>query len=132
MLLSSLPPRRRHAHPHTCYFVYSTLLPHGPWPSITRVHTVRYVHATYSYSNIFEAIKDSLYKFFKKFCYPNIAQGSAVLAIVFLHRGNKKEEQISIDFTFDFGEGGSYSMHAYNKYNGLPKYGAIFTITFLF
>ncbi|EPI13877.1 PTS system trehalose-specific IIBC component [Enterococcus faecium SD2A-2] len=26
----------------------------------------------------------------------NIAQGSAVLAIVFLHRGNKKEEQISI------------------------------------
>lgn len=26
----------------------------------------------------------------------NIAQGSAVLAIIFLHRGNKKEEQISI------------------------------------
>ena len=33
----------------------------------------------------------------------------------------------AIDFTFDFGEGGSYSMHAYNKYNGLPKSGAIFT-----
>jgi len=26
----------------------------------------------------------------------NIAQGSAVLAIIFMHRGNKKEEQISI------------------------------------
>lgn len=33
----------------------------------------------------------------------------------------------AIDFTFDFGEGGSYSMHAYNKHNGLPKFGAIFT-----
>lgn len=29
----------------------------------------------------------------------NIAQGSAVLAIVFLHRGNKKEEQVSIPAT---------------------------------
>lgn len=29
----------------------------------------------------------------------NIAQGSAVLAIIFLHRGNKKEEQISIPAT---------------------------------
>ncbi len=29
----------------------------------------------------------------------NIAQGSAVLAIVFLHRGNKKEEQVSIPST---------------------------------
>ena len=26
----------------------------------------------------------------------NIAQGSAVLAIIFMHRGNKKEEQVSI------------------------------------
>lgn len=29
----------------------------------------------------------------------NIAQGSAVLAVIFLHRGNKKEEQISIPAT---------------------------------
>lgn len=29
----------------------------------------------------------------------NIAQGSAVLAIIFLHRGNKKEEQVSIPAT---------------------------------
>ena len=29
----------------------------------------------------------------------NIAQGSAVLAIVFLHRGNEKEEQVSIPAT---------------------------------
>ena len=26
----------------------------------------------------------------------NIAQGSAVLAVIFMHRGNKKEEQVSI------------------------------------
>ncbi len=29
----------------------------------------------------------------------NIAQGSAVLAIIFLHRGNEKEEQVSIPAT---------------------------------
>lgn len=32
-------------------------------------------------------------------CLSNIAQGAAVAAIVFLHRGNKKEEQISIPST---------------------------------
>ncbi|MCL1230271.1 PTS transporter subunit EIIC, partial [Listeria monocytogenes] len=29
----------------------------------------------------------------------NIAQGSAVLAIIFIHRGNEKEEQVSIPAT---------------------------------
>ena len=29
-------------------------------------------------------------------CLSNIAQGTAVLAVVFAHRGNKKEEQVSV------------------------------------
>lgn len=44
--------------------------------------------ATYTTTNLWPMIALS-----------NIAQGSAVLAIIFLHRGNKKEEQVSIPST---------------------------------
>ncbi|WP_159723751.1 PTS system trehalose-specific EIIBC component [Enterococcus sp. CSURQ0835] len=37
--------------------------------------------------------------FWPMVCLSNIAQGAAVAAIVFLHRGNKKEEQISVPAT---------------------------------
>lgn len=44
--------------------------------------------ATYTTTNLWPMIALS-----------NIAQGSAVLAVIFLHRGNKKEEQVSIPST---------------------------------